>query len=630
MRRSPSNADRRIVRRSVAVGGLFTAIFWFAVCSWRPWTLLGRGAFSSDFYDAQAHAFLRFRVDVPPEVASIEGFLIDGDTYLYFGPLLALARLPVAVFGHWADGHLVRLSLVVGFAALCAASFRLAVEARNSLSVQDPERDSSEDRSRIALFVAAAACSPALALFGWVSVYHETELWAAVFVVAAAAYTLAVWRSPARRPLTLAIVFVFAAVLTRASVGAGAAAALGGVGFMLWRRDRYSSLWCLAGAVMAPLVHGALNYSKFGSLFGLPAERQVLTFQDPERAAWFAGNDGSFFSVRFLETTLRHYLRPDTVRFERLLPVIRFGPPADDIGSYPLENNTPSSSLTATATLFVVLSLVGLVLIVRRRAWSWLVVAGGVAMGAVPTFLIGFIANRYLVDMVPMLMVPAAFAALAVPSPTRLAAKRALSVGAVALVVWGTWVNLALGTWLQQLHSPGFTEFRYRVDELVFGNGAPGLIQFDPDAATPRSGVVAVDRECRGVYVADDDRWVALERGRGRRVVGEFAPTGDTTVFRTSTDSLDILVRDGRLLARLRTADRTVRGDPVDWDGGTVKVELTSDPITGGFRVTIDDQLGVGQLRPIPLDAASFGPRFARGSVATPLCEQLQRRLPSG
>lgn len=619
--------ENLILRRSRTVILGFTVLFLLAVCNWRPWRLLERAAFSSDFYDAQAHALLGLRLDVPADVASIEGFLIDDKTYLYFGPMLAIVRLPFVIFGHWADGRLVRLSLVIGFAALGVAAYLLAMEARRHLADRRPHRDDSRDDVRIAFFVAAVACSPALALFGWVSVYHETELWSAVFVVAAAVSTLVLWRTGMRRALMLSIAFVFAAVLTRASVGVGAAIGLGLVGLLLWKRDRATSAWSIGGVTGAVAVHVCVNYAKFGSLIDLPAERQVLTLQDPERAAWFAGNDGSFFGVEFVGTTLLHYLRPDTLRFERLVPIVRFGPRADDIGSYPLENNTPSSSVTAAATGLLLLALVGLVLIVRTKAWVWLVVVVGAICGTAPTFAIGFIANRYLVDMLPALMIPAAFGVLAVPVPARSAVRRAGAVLAATLVIWGTLVNVALGTWLQNLQSPGFTQVRYQLDERVFGGTAPGLVRLDAAAPVPRDGVVAIDTACRGVYVAAAERWVALERGRPRLIRGSFSPRREALVLRTTTDALEIVVSDESLRARLRTPDSDVLGDPIDWVGGDVTVEIMSDPLTGMFRVTIDGAFAVGQLGPIPLDKAEFGARFTERVSSTPLCEQLLKQL---
>ncbi len=73
----------------------------------------------------------------------------------------------------------------------------------------------------------------------------------------------------------------------------------------------------VGGAALGFAVHAGINWAKFGSPTKLPGQLQLLSINDPARAAWFSGNGDSFFSLRFLPTTVVHYLRPDTVRFER-------------------------------------------------------------------------------------------------------------------------------------------------------------------------------------------------------------------------------------------------------------------------------------------------------------------------
>ncbi len=188
------------------------------------------------------------------------------------------------------------------------------------------------------------------------------------------------WRAPSRRALLLAAAFSLACLLTRATVGIGAFVALAGVGLLLWRRDRtIGHRRRRRPRRSARSSTSGLNEAKFRTPFDLPADHQLLTLQSPVRAAWFAGNHGSFFSTRFLPTTVVQYLRPDTIRFERLLPIMRFGPLAHEYGSYPLETNTPSASLTASATLLSVLAVIGVVVLVRRRLWGPLVALGGLS-----------------------------------------------------------------------------------------------------------------------------------------------------------------------------------------------------------------------------------------------------------
>jgi hypothetical protein len=528
-----------------------TVVFALIVLRWRPWDLLAREAYSNDFYDEQARSFLRLRLHVRPEVPLQEGFLVDGRTYLYYGPFLAWVRMPFALFGELFVGRLARLSMIAGFVTALTASYHLV-------------RRFTASPWRVAGFVAATACSPLLFLAGWVSVYHETELWAAAFALWAivGVVRLTETGSPTRRDLALVAVALFAGITTRASVGIGiAVGACAAVALCTAPLRSRSSpdpattpggpprrSWLALGVTLGAsavgfAAHAGINAAKFGSPTALPGQLQVLSLNDPTRAAWFAGNGDSFFSPRFLETTVVQYLRPDTVRPERMFPFLRYGPLATDRGSYPMETITPSASLTTSATLLVVAALIGLVLVVRARRWDLVALTAGGALAAVPTYTIGFIGNRYLVDMLPMLLVPAAFAFGTFVSPAPSPAwRRAARLGTVVLVAWGAWCNVALALWTQQLKEPGFTEWRYRVDDWFFGNPAPALVDLVAGAPVPRDGVVVLDRDpaagtCSAVYIAEQGALVALERSNdGRRLAGSVTLTGERTLVAAGDD----------------------------------------------------------------------------------------------
>jgi len=322
------------------------------------------------------------------------------------------------------------------------------------------------------------------------------------------------------------VLLLFGLMLTRAPIGIGVALAIGACGVVLAWRSRTDGMragrLAIVGGLLPLIAHAAVNFAKFGTLFSVPGGRQLLSLQDPARAAWFAGNNESFFSSRFLSTTVVQYLRPDAIRFERLLPFVRFGPVGTNRASYPLLGNTPASSLTLTATLLMILAIVGAVWLVRHRSLTWGLVIVCTTIGALPTFLIGFLANRYLIDMLPPLVVAGALGAWVVAGwaadrPVR----RWLRVGAVILVVWGAWVNVSLATWNIDQKSPGFTELRYALDDAIFPAPSPGLAAIQPGDPVGRDGLTAInvdpDAGCTGVYTAEQGVWVAIERGSARQ-----------------------------------------------------------------------------------------------------------------
>ena len=621
------------------VVAIAVALFWLILTSWQPWQLFERAGFSSDFYDEQARSFLRGRLAVRPEVPGPEGFVIDGDTYLYYGPFLSVVRLPLALFGDVFVGRMVRFSMLVALVVLGRWSARLARSADLLVHGDDPTRRRSP--WPVALFVGAVLFSPALFAAGWTSVYHETELWA--FALAVVAVTLILeWAAGgfrSGRTVWWAAAAVLAATLTRAPIGLGLAFGLGVVGLALaWRsRDRRGEAGRVAiGGGLVPLAaHAAVNVAKFGTLFSVPGDRQRLSLDDPVRAAFFERTGGSFFDLRFLPTTVVQYLRPDTIRFERLVPGIRYGPLARDRGSLAVETITPASSLPVAATLLVVLAVVGTVWLLRRRqvVWLWMVVA--TALGAVPTFAIGFVANRYLIDMLPPLAVAGA-AGVAVASTWD---RRRLLVGiGVALVVWGAWVNAALATWTLELKSPGFTELRSDVDAFVFDGGDVGIVDAAVGVPVPRDGIVGLADNCAGVYIAEQGSWVALERLPGVFEATGILPAGGQgddpgatmRLARTAQWTLDAVVSSAGV--ELRFDDLAV-GDAstlavVDADL-PVDYRVVADPFTGEHVVDVG---GTTVFLPGGVTDSAF-PSAGIGPVAdlaplrlAPLCATLATR----
>ena len=516
--REPDSAasERRASRQTWAVTVIAVAVFWLISTAGRPWELFARAGFSSDFYDEQARVFLRGRIAVDPAVPGPEGFLIDGATYLYYGPFLAIVRMPLMLFGELFVGRLVRISMLIALVVLARWADRLAIVARQSVC---PASDATWPR---VAFVAAVLASPAIFASGWITVYNETELWALALAVVTMTLTVE-WAADGfanRRTLLLAGGAALATTLTRAPIGFGVSFALGVCGLVLvWRARRNTSARPVAllgvGAGVLPLVaHMLVNFAKFGTLISVPGDRQLLSLTNAVRAEFFERTGGSFFSLRFLPTTVAQYLRPDTIRFERLVPGIRYGPLAPDYANFPVESTTPASSITVSALLLVVLALIGLVWLVRRRALTWLIVFVATILGALPAFLIGFVANRYLIDMLPPLIIAAAIGVWLLADLER---RRVVQGGVAVLAVWGLWVNASLAIWNIGYKTVGFTEARYSFDDTIFGGGHDSLVVIDEATPVPRDGIVGVTSDCSGVWIAEQGRWVALDRPDGVR-----------------------------------------------------------------------------------------------------------------
>ena len=592
---SPSERERRAVTVVISVA---VVLFWLVSTSWRPWDLFDRAGFSADFYDEQARSFLRGRIAVRPEVPGPEGFVIDGKTYLYYGPFLAVVRIPLAVFGDLFVSRMVRVSMLIALVVIGRWTARLTRAARSTvLSASRPAQRTGAHTERVwpvVSVVAAAVFSPALFAAGWISVYHETEIWACALAIVSITL-IAEWAAGDfgdRRRLVWGSGAVLATTLTRAPIGLGIAFGLGVIGLGLAWRSRDDAgrrgLPAIIGAVTPLAAHAVVNLAKFGTLFSVPGDRQLLSLNDPTRAAFFETTGGSFFHPGFLPTTIVQYLRPDTIRFERLVPGIRFGPLAENLGSLDVETVTPAASLPASATALVVLAIVGVTWLVRHRARTWLVLVAAGIVGAVPTFMIGFIANRYLIDMLPPLITASAIGVWIVAAADPARWRRV--VGAIVLV-WGAWVNASLATWALELKSPGFTELRSDVDRAVFRSGDVGTVELGPDGSLdprgadfPRDGIVGLAPNCVGTYIAEQGRWVNLERLPGvyetSGVIDGFTE-GPIRIARTSAWTVDAtsLDRGGVAITFATPADPDVTTLVVD-DALPFAYEIVVDPVS--------------------------------------------------
>lgn len=614
------------------------ALFWVISTSWRPWNLFAEAGFSADFYDEQARSFIRGRLAVRPEVPGPEGFLIDGKTYLYYGPFLAIARVPLALFGDVFVGRVVRLSMLIALVVLGRWSARLARagHALHKSAVPTDRRAESDEVPEasswvVPIFVGAVLFSPALFASGWISVYHETEIWALALAVIAMTL-LAEWAASGfadRRRLLWGSGAVLATTMTRAPIGLGLAIALGVIGLGLaWRSTehrRSAAPIAIAGGLAPLIAYAAVNLAKFGTLFSVPGDRQLLSISDPTRAAFFETTGGSFFSLQFLPTTLAQYLRPDTIRFERLVPGIRFGPLAENYGSLDVETVTPASSLIVSATLIFLLALVGAVWMLRHRAQTWLLLVAGATIGALPTFMIGFIANRYLIDMLPPLIAAGAVGVWIVAALDR---QRLAKASGIVLVVWGAWVNSALATWTLEAKSPGFTELRSDIDRTVFGGGDVGIVDAGPGMVAPRDGLIGVANGCAGVYVAEQGRWVSLERAPGvfeaSGTISDF-DDGAIRLAQTAAWTIDVvsLSVGGFAVVYATPADPDAFSITIDTDL-PVDYQVIVDPISGETFIELGDDgfFLPGEAQDSALNGITQTPDLTAERL-TPLCDTL-------
>jgi hypothetical protein len=164
-----------------------------------------------------------------------------------------------------------------------------------------------------------------------------------------------------------------------------------------------------AAAVIPLVAASAINTAKFGSPIAVPMADQVWTQVNAHRRHFLAVNGGRGFGLQFLPSTVTAYLQPGGVRFSNLFPCITLpGSPAAAVGGVVLDQTYSTGSITATMPLLFLLSLWGAVTAFRPksigsiRLTRILFITGAAATADV--VLWGYIADRYLADFMPLLI----------------------------------------------------------------------------------------------------------------------------------------------------------------------------------------------------------------------------------
>lgn len=528
--------DRRRLRRAWLAGAVPTLLLF-------TWVLTaGRGnflqqQFFDDFFDLQGRAMLDGRLDVPADRVGFEGFITDGRTYIYFGLVPSLLRMPILVLTDQFDGRLTTLSMLAAAVVLAAAAFRLSCVVRTMVRGRAPV-------GRVELWATAGLAvavliGPPFFLASAAIVYHEAMLWGLALSIAGFDAVVRWQRDPTGRRLAVASALITLAILSRLSIALGPLLALAVTGGLrLWqraRREPQAGLWpllrpaaALAAAGLVPMVLSmAVNYAKFHQLVGVPPDRQALAGEVGAGRRAVLEQHSLYVGLDYLPTNLWQYFGPNGFELRPDFPWIDFprgGPTRldDDLVYDALDW---CSSLPATVPLLCVLAVAGIVGAMRTRrerdqASRVAPLLLGALAGSSIVMVFAYIANRYLNDLYPLVLVPgllgfhmAGRAAARWRPPVR----RALLAGAGALVALTLPVNLALALEYQYERGPAVPD-DWRAEWIgwrVAAPGAPDPLRIDIDDPLPRArdGGLLVVGDCDGLYMGVRDDWLSVQRG---------------------------------------------------------------------------------------------------------------------
>jgi hypothetical protein len=594
-------------RRAAWIGTTVAiALFLLLATNGRPWALFDRGPFTSDFYDVQARALSRGHLDVPAAAAGIEGYVVDGETHFYYGLVPALARLPISAVTTAAEGRLVVVSQLAGLAVACLAGARLLRLGRRALALDLP---SGWEPWLTGIFAAGVGlATPLLWLSSRALVYHEAELWGAALALLGFERVVLWWDS--RRAVDLATASAVAALAlsTRGSSGTGPALALGGLAAVLLVQRRWRlSAWAAAAAALPFVLYAAVNFARFGMPFSIPFDRQVLNAFSATRRAALADNGNTLFGLKFVPTTVLQYFRPDTLEPRSLLPWFSWGNRAHLVGDVTFDTVDRAASLPVTAPAFLATGVVGVVALFRHRPpAAWAMSLAGAGLATLPTLSIAFVAQRYLADFVPLLVLAAA---LGTPVAAAWAARsagrwRAAVVGTAVLAAFALFVNAGLTVLSRRLYllpdpaeQRAFVALQYRAHDALGGSRPPHVsLVSELDRVGP-DGAIAIVGDCDALYRSDGESWRAIELRPGgtQRVIVDGEQPGP--VVHGDGWRIDLIDDgDGRRLAYV--GEVVVEGEPIQADG-PLRVDIAADPSIPTVTARVDGDLAVeGFLRP--------------------------------
>jgi hypothetical protein len=531
----------------------------------------------SNFYDVQARSLLHGTWSMPASVLSIEGIRTGGRTDMYYGPVLALLRLPVLVFTHRLDGRLTEPSLLIGFVVALTMAMLLSWRIRHL--VRGPVPVGRREAVLTAAFVVLVGLGSVLLFLGTTAqVYEETEMWGAAWALGAFFALVGVVDRPSPGGVVATGVFTTLAMLTRVSVGIGTEVAVGlvaAVYLITWgstRARRWESAALrlgracgvrvadapgrfglgLVAAVGVPLgLYVAINQIKFDTPFTVPFNRQVFSLENAHRKAVLASNGGSLFGWKYVPGNLVQYARPDALAFTRLFPWIMFPGKALIIDHVVYDVRDWTSSVPAAMPVLFLLAVVGVIAVYRPhrerphrpstsgRIGALRLVLVGAAAGTLGVLIESFVAERYLADVMPLVVLAALagwhHAAARWPKyPGTARRVGAVVLAVLALLELGT--NFSLALFYQRELGPvitipqraGMVSFQEGVDRTLVGDPAPGVQFVSRLPARAAALDLAVVGACSGVYQFDGQSWQPVElgtRGGAFRLEVTFPPT---------------------------------------------------------------------------------------------------------
>jgi hypothetical protein len=657
-----TDRDRRRFTLAVAIGFAVVTLpfLWILWDLWTGTYDLTRQFGPDNFYDLQARAMFHGHLYLPNGSIGIEAFVHGGRQYTYFGLFPSLLRMPLLLLTSNLDGQLTAPSMLLAwlatglFASLLLWRVRVLVRGHAVLG--------RAETVACGFFVAAiTGGSVLLYLAASPKVSHEDLAWSVALTLGALFALLGLLEAPSLGRVVASGLLVLAAGLDRGSTGYGcvlAALFVAGwfaVGFG-GREQRRWALPALLVGVVPLVVVVAINVVKFGHLFGFSEADQVWTQVNAHRAYFLSVNGGSSFGLRFLPTTLTAYFQPAGLHIGSAFPYLTLPTgPARAVGHVVLDQVYPTASIPASMPLAFFLGIWGLVAAFgprpagRIRLVRPLLLAAAAATAGV--LLFGYIADRYLADFLPILVLASIVGLVDVWR--RLARSRrsvrAATLAVIAVVgIFGVWANVGAAITPSALWTTVQGKSFFSAQRSISGSSQASLLEQGRSLPywAPAGTLFAVNG-CSGLYVSSGftydtvpgqqlqhETWDPVERSPGfnhvlkviftRPVTSADPPV---TLFTYGATSLRLVPTgaDRVHLALEGTGAPSVHWPPATSTsqlvrvGRAYRINVTTDPnltsiVVGGIGMGIDHYLG-GKGPPV-VAASGASPAGGYATVA--------------
>jgi len=459
-------------------------------------------------YDVQARAIMHDHLWLPKGSIGAEAFVANGHQYTYFGIFPSLLRIPVFLFTSSLDGRLFAPSILVAWVATAGFCSLLLWRLRVFLRGNAP-LGWLEAASYGVLLASVLAGSVLIFLASSPDGFTEDEIWSVALACGSLFALVGVIERPSWGRITTCGVLVLCTNLNRATTGyaAIAAALFVAAWFALGRAGPDRRRWALplAGVAVVALAIGcAIDLAKFGVLFGVPFQDQLV----------YRGfglqhvNGGNSFSLHWLPSTIRAYVDPANFRFTSVFPYIYL----PDAATQVIEG-FPTANVPLSMPLLFVVGFCGVITTFTPgqrppfRALRYLLIVSGATAAA--TMIFGWIFERYVADFVPLLVLAAMIGLVDLWNriDARSRTTRTLVIVVAAVLAWfGFWANMAFAltpsnTW-NSVQASNFINVQRTISDItghpldhkvVIASGFP-----DPAAI----GTLFVRGHCSALYLA--------------------------------------------------------------------------------------------------------------------------------